>query len=33
LYPKGAFLPFLAGTLALASMGVFGLPMPEHESE
>ena len=33
LYPKGAFLPFLAGTLALALMGVFGLPMPEQESE
>ena len=32
LYPKGAFLPFLAGTLALALMGVFGLPMPERES-
>lgn len=31
LYPKGASLPFLAGTLALGLMGAFGLPLQEKE--
>jgi MFS family permease len=32
LYPKGTPLPFLVGTLALALMGAFGLPMQKKES-
>lgn len=32
LYPKGASLPFLIGTLALALMGAFGLPLHKKES-
>lgn len=31
LYPKGAPLPFFAGTLALALMGAFGLPLQKKE--